>query len=251
MDPFGLVGGEIGEAEESDTDSASSLESAEVRALEAEARLKDHHQREDRAWKARPVLEELPSVLDAFDEVDGPPAFLNPEATRPIAESAVHGREDLSLPVIAVAKAKQATGAQFDISVLAPRLTGEKREGEEVRGPQGAVIEGKAKRYKEEEGPEYSAVQIAMLGGTVAKRLPAGVVGPTPLPQPAVAKGKGPSQAQNVAEFLNAGEGTQALMPRKGQDRRDKEKDKRGKGQSTAHSWKSESEMVLRQQFDS
>ena len=35
------------------------------------------------------------------------------------------------------------------------------------------------------------------------------------------------------------------------QDRKDKEKEKRGKGQSAIGSWKTEAEMVLRQQYDS
>ncbi len=34
------------------------------------------------------------------------------------------------------------------------------------------------------------------------------------------------------------------------QDRRDKEKDKRAKGQSSHQEWKTEAEMVLRQQYD-
>lgn len=34
------------------------------------------------------------------------------------------------------------------------------------------------------------------------------------------------------------------------QDRKDKEKDKRARGQSSIGAWKSEAEMVLRQQYD-
>ncbi len=53
-----------------------------------------------------------------------------------------------------------------------------------------------------------------------------------------------------VSEFLNKGVGT-AQLPRKNADRKDKETDKRMRGQSTHSHWKSEAEMVLRQQFDS
>lgn len=41
-----------------------------------------------------------------------------------------------------------------------------------------------------------------------------------------------------------------ALLPRKKQDRKDKEKAKRQLGQSSIGSWKTEAEMVLRQQYD-
>lgn len=61
---------------------------------------------------------------------------------------------------------------------------------------------------------------------------------------------KGPStKAMPVQEFLDKGLGG-AQLPRKYQDRKDKEKSKRAAGQSTHSSWKSEAEMVLRQQYD-
>lgn len=53
-----------------------------------------------------------------------------------------------------------------------------------------------------------------------------------------------------MSEFLNKGVGA-VQLPRKNADRKDKEKDKRMRGQSTHSHWKSEAEMVLRQQFDS
>ncbi len=102
-------------------------------------------------------------------------------------------------------------------------------------------------------------MQIAMLGGNVSEDHRAqqaggggaggggggGGGGPRAPAGPRV-----PSKALPVAEFLNS-KGGAALLPRKAQDRRDKEKDKRMKGQSAIGSWKSEAEMVLRQQFDS
>lgn len=41
-----------------------------------------------------------------------------------------------------------------------------------------------------------------------------------------------------------------AALPRKRQDRKDKEKSKRQMGQSSIGTWKTEAEMVLRQQYD-
>lgn len=62
-------------------------------------------------------------------------------------------------------------------------------------------------------------------------------------------KKRGPSRAMPVSDFLAKGAGG-SLLPRNKQDRKDKEKEKRAKGQSSVHGWKSEAEMVLRQQYD-
>lgn len=62
-------------------------------------------------------------------------------------------------------------------------------------------------------------------------------------------KKKGPTRAMPVSDFLAKGEGG-VQLPRNKQDRKDKEKEKRAKGQSSVHGWKSEAEMVLRQQYD-
>ena len=60
---------------------------------------------------------------------------------------------------------------------------------------------------------------------------------------------KGPSKPMPVDDFLSRGLGG-AQLPRQQQDRKDKEKLKRAAGQSTHSHWKSEAEMVLRQQYD-
>lgn len=62
-------------------------------------------------------------------------------------------------------------------------------------------------------------------------------------------KGKVKSKAMPVEQFLDKGVGG-ALLPRKRQDRKEKEQSKRAKGQSGVQTWKSEAEMVLRQQYD-
>lgn len=58
------------------------------------------------------------------------------------------------------------------------------------------------------------------------------------------------TKAMGVTEFMDKGVGG-AQLPRNRQDRKDKEKSKRAMGQSSHASWKSEAEMVLRQQYDS
>ncbi len=80
-----------------------------------------------------------------------------------------------------------------------------------------------------------------MMGGKVSDKVAAAAVGADKGP---------PSKPMPVTDFLDKGLGA-AQLPRKGQDRKEKEKDKRMRGQSTHAAWKSEAEMVLRQQFDS
>ncbi|KAG2445934.1 hypothetical protein HXX76_000537 [Chlamydomonas incerta] len=234
-------------ASDSDTESSDeSVDSAALRAAEAAARLRDYGEGGATATSGRTSAAAnkrslLPSALDVLDAVEGPPTFLDPEAIRPLAASAAHGLGADAGPAAPVAAGKewQAPGKDFDISKLAPPMKGQAKQSADKREiPAGALIEGRAKRYKQEDGPEatqsYTALQIAMLGGNVAERK-----APTQ-----------PTQPMEVSEFLNKGVGA-VQLPRKNADRKDKEKDKRARGQSTHSHWKSEAEMVLRQQFDS
>jgi len=259
---LGLYGNDNGEedlsSDLSDSDaSEDSLDSAEVRAAEAAQKVKDY----EASNKPKSLL---PSALDAFEEVDDEPEFLNPEATRPIPTSATHGLVAAGGAGAAAGGGKPGSkrhgpkgrvpdGQAFDIAKLAPPVKGQ--QGGEKRP--GAVIEAKAKKYKGDEGmeagPQYTAAQIAMMGGNVAvseaqEEEAAGAQG-------AAGDMKGPkppsaSKAMGVDEFLEKGVGG-ALLPRKQQDRKDKEKKKRALGQSSIGSWKTEAEMALRQQFDS
>ncbi|GAX84918.1 hypothetical protein CEUSTIGMA_g12339.t1 [Chlamydomonas eustigma] len=235
-----------------DTSSSSSLDSAGLRAAQAEARLKDFGEDEEERGAAKSSL--LPPAFSAFDQVEGPPDFLDPESTRPLLGSASLARSGLAASGEGAQKGgggggRMKPGPGFDISVLAPKLKGHKRPVDSRDMPAGALIEGKAKRYRDEDGPEatqqYSATTIALLGGKVA--------GGAPEKQPAAgaAASRGPAtKPMEVSEFLNKGIGAAAL-PRRAQDRKDKEKEKRSKGQSAIGSWKTEAEMVLRQQYDS
>ncbi len=65
----------------------------------------------------------------------------------------------------------------------------------------------------------------------------------------ALGSAKKATPAMGVSEFLDKGVGGAAL-PRRRADRKDKEKSKRSLGQSSVGEWKSEAEMVLRQQYD-
>ena len=82
-----------------------------------------------------------------------------------------------------------------------------------------------------------ATVQIAMMGG-------GGHVD-----QKDKAKGARATHATTVEDALAEPSATQ--LPRHKQDRKNKEKSKRAMGQSSHSQWKSEAEMVLRQQFDS
>jgi hypothetical protein len=79
-------------------------------------------------------------------------------------------------------------------------------------------------------------------GGAVARGGAPGAAGP---PRPAGADRGVATKAMGVADFLDKGLGG-AKLPRKKQDRAEKEKQKRAKGQSTHAEWKSEAFMVLR-----
>lgn len=120
-----------------DDSDSQSVDSAQVRAAEAEARLRDYGA-ESGSRRVAP----LPSALDAFGEVTGRPAFLDPEATRPIAVSATHGLAFVPGGGGAAAGAaggqrggrsnrghgaRGAAGGEFDIASLAPPLKGQQQ----------------------------------------------------------------------------------------------------------------------------
>jgi hypothetical protein len=94
-------------------------------------------------------------------------------------------------------------------------------------------------------------VQIAMMGGSMGDTAPgqgsdaeAGSGAGTKAAQRGA-----PSKAMGVQEFLAKGGGAQ--LPRQQQAKKEREKSKRMRGQSSHQVWKSEAEMVLRQQYDS
>lgn len=212
-----------------------SEDSAARRGREAAAKVRDFNEASSRAaaGQAAETAEPppaLPSADAAFTSVSGPPAFLDPEAIRQLPEHQQLGSDrGAAVPAAAM---NASTG--WDISRMAPKL----KKGEDQQ--EAGVISGKAVRYTgDEEGMHAAtAVQIAMLGG-----VPGGAG------QKESGKGQKRTAAMPVEEFLEKGVGG-ALLPRKRQERKDREKEKRAKGQSTHAEWKSEAEMVLRQQYD-
>lgn len=126
------------------------------------------------------------------------------------------------------------------------------------------MVSGAAVRYSttDQHGAGVSAAAIAMLGGqgrdaeddddadAPAAGPRVGGVGPLrPPAQPETGSKKRPTNAMAVDSFLDKGVGG-AQLPRRDQARKEREKNKRARGQSSHSHWKSEAEMVLRQQYD-
>ncbi len=284
-----------------------SLDSAAERAAEAAAKLKDFGEEggDGEAASARRKAEEtvLPSAFAAFNEVQAPPSFLDPEATRQLT-GAMFGRSGAAAAEGSTATGsggRMAPGAGFDISVLAPKVKGQKRPVDSRDMPASALIESKARRYKDEGGPEasqqYSALTVifplrttSALHESMAHFLvpppppcdhfadrsdwrqdagpPASLrrCRPRPLHQ-ADGSLRVPEQRHRGGGAASAGAGkpSPSSLPSFGrgfvsscvshhkeiilshtlrQDRKDKEKEKRAKGQSAIGSWKTEAEMV-------
>ncbi|CAD7704668.1 unnamed protein product [Ostreobium quekettii] len=239
-DFFGTAGRAAALSDSEDSSTEESVDSATLRAREAEERLVDYGQSRQ---PPSPKSSLLPSVAALFSKVDGPPAFLDPEATRPLAKNPRHGALPFPQGAAPAGEApksnrkerrKATPEGEFDVANLAPTL-GTVSESAKRGLPEGAVIEAKAKKYKPdaEEAPQYTAVQVALMGGEIGDEK--------------VAQ-RPPSGPMEVSEFLH--KGGSALLPRKNNDRREREKQKRAKGQSGVSTWKSEAEMALRQQYD-
>jgi hypothetical protein len=185
----------------------------------------------------------LPSAADAFAEVAGPPAFLDPEATRPRAVPAHAGVDR------AAAAADEARGGggptkrgrapgEVDLARMAPPLRVRADVDDLSERGGGAVVAAGAARGGGGGGSAApTALQIAALGGAPAER------------SAGAAARKRATPAMGVADFLDRGAGGAAL-PRARQDRKEREQEKRARGQSTHAAWKSEAEMALRQQYD-
>lgn len=87
-----------------------------------------------------------------------------------------------------------------------------------------------------------AVVQIALMGGG----------GHVDMKEKAKANPTWASRSTHATTVEDAlAEPSAAQLPRHKQDRKNKEKSKRAAGQSSHVQWKSEAEMVLRQQFDS
>lgn len=194
----------------------------------------------------------LPSAFDAFSEVTGPPEFLNNSASEPI-------------PTRPSEKRNSFGGWQ---AAKDPRIKKEPRAG--------VVLEAKAQLVGIHERVRSDVVGTRARGPATAMAPPKNVPSPTldnvrktpgaamPPPEDAAKLLRMCLQCGVPKTYSNAREGLVCPVcgdrppgnpnheneKKKGSTIKDKEKSKRLKGQSSHASWKSETEMQLRQQFD-
>ena len=166
----------------------------------------------------------LPSVADAFDAVQGPPAFLRPEATRAIAG------------VSRVGAGEAAAGDDDDEGARLAREAARRARATVASRPAASTPVPAASASDVASPPD--ATTLALLGAAPSNGL-----------RP---KSKA-SAAADPAAFL-AGDAATRRLPRKrgADDRVEAEKRKRANAQNGrgAVEWKSEAEMALRQQYD-
>uniref|UniRef100_A0A453PJ42 Uncharacterized protein n=1 Tax=Aegilops tauschii subsp. strangulata TaxID=200361 RepID=A0A453PJ42_AEGTS len=177
----------------------------------------------------------LPSALDVFAEISGPPAFLNRRVAQPeevgealgVLDRRSNSKRRKPPPPGAVVAAKPQMVA------IRERVSSDVKNG---ANPPGSLVtgsvEGKRKIGAANPGPEDAAELLRMC-------LQCGIP-------------KTCSHAQGMVCPVCNDRPVQAKEPekKKGSAVKDKEKVKRMRGQSSHASWKSETEMALRQQFD-
>ncbi|XP_059447664.1 uncharacterized protein LOC132179056 [Corylus avellana] len=181
----------------------------------------------------------LPSALDVFSEISEPPAFLN--------------------------NSVEEYGVKRDVDQPQGRHGGRRNRKDKKDLPAGAVVEAKA---------HLVGIHERVRSDIVGKQPPASSVSSTTQGGKRVATATNPN-AEDAAELLrmclqcgipktfsNARgmvcpvcsdrppADTSNESKKKGSMIKDKEKNKRMKGQSSHATWKSETEMQLRQQFD-
>lgn len=181
----------------------------------------------------------LPSALDAFSEVSGPPAYLN--------------------------NSVEEYGSTRDVDQSQGRLGGRRNRREKKDLPTGAVVESKA---------QLVGIHERVRSDIEGNQPPTLSIPSTTQEGKRVATATNPN-AEDAAELLRmclhcgipktfsnargmvcpvCGDrppaDTSKEPKKKGSTVKDKEKSKRMKGQSSHASWKSETEMQLRQQFD-
>lgn len=207
----------------------------------ADSRVRDRWRRHDPPPSSDPHNSLLPSAFDAFAEVAGPPVFLSncttaveEEEPRPPGLMDRRGKhksrqEKKELPAGVVVEAKaQLTGIRDRV----------RSDVEGSSRPSGSVgiTSTEGKRVISASNPDAKdaaeLLRMCLQCGipktySHARGMVCPVCGDRPLPDP-----------------------TKEVEKKKGSTIKDKEKNKRMKGQSSHASWKSETEMQLRQQFD-
>ena len=219
----------------SEEEDRQSQDSATQRTRKSESRLRDYGEEKTVADRSSTEIEAmggfsedgksmLPEPDALFSTVTKPPDFLNPEAIRPVpylSRGEKIEKDDIGK------EGKNISGA-WDIAKSAPKLPSQSKliGGGKVPGTSSTVISAAAVKYKLDHqtlSMPYDMDQNVRLGT------------------------KRSTQAMPVEEFIHR---DGASLPRKRQEQKEKEKSKRMRGQSSHSTWKTEAEMVLRQQYD-
>ncbi|CAN1332363.1 hypothetical protein LINPERPRIM_LOCUS35689 [Linum perenne] len=169
----------------------------------------------------------LPSAFDAFSEVSRPPQFLN--------------------------NSVEENGAGREIDYQLPRHGRRRARKERKELPAGAVLESKAQLvgiHERVRSDIQSSQAPASSGPTATDGGASRVAGATiPSAEDAAELLSGRGMTCPVCGDRAPNDGSEDGKKR-GSGIKDKEKSKRMKGQSSHATWKSETEMTLRQQFD-
>ncbi|XP_047078021.1 uncharacterized protein LOC124688378 [Lolium rigidum] len=199
----------------------------------------------------------LPSALDVFAEISGPPDFLNRRVAQPeevrealgvLDRRSKQGRKPP--PPGAVVAAKQ------QLVAIRERVSSDMKNG---ANPQGAVVSAKPQLIADHERVNSDTKTGANLPGSVEGKRKIGAANPGPEDAAELLRmclqcgiPKTYSHAQGMVCPVCNDKPMQTKEPekKKASAVKDKEKVKRMRGQSSHASWKSETEMALRQQFD-
>ncbi|KAL3699939.1 hypothetical protein R1sor_017961 [Riccia sorocarpa] len=187
----------------------------------------------------------LPSPDDAFEKVSGPPDFLKNRVTEPVPsrprdswQSAGDTSHHVEVPSVEEARRPLANGAVIQAKAVLVDLPEEGRSDVVVGATNGEDGGQRVPRVSMPPAEDAAALLRICLTCGVPKTYSGAkesMVCPLCGDRPVVEQKKAP---------------TGEAEKRSGSKIKDKEKNKRMKGQSSHATWKSETEMQLRQQFD-
>ncbi|GAQ77590.1 hypothetical protein KFL_000010390 [Klebsormidium nitens] len=233
-------------------DSADEAEREEQERIAAERDAQERRARARAAVEAQRALQSaLPPPDSLFSEIKGPPAFLRPDAIKPVHEQAVGAWADR--PAFEAEDDDEAPGGPVPAAD-----GGADRKPKSGGAPTGAVISGAPVLIRDQE-VEHPRPSTEPLGAQDARN--PGVTMPNREEAAALLSACEKCGIPKTFSTALGGlvcpqcKGRAPGPPRQETGKRkgfvkDKEKEKRMKGQSVHASWKSEGEMLLRQQFD-
>ena len=212
-----------------------SPDSAAERAAAAEARLAalDAAAEAAEAVSARTVLPDPLAALGAATE----PSFLHPAATRQLAPP-IHTRA--ATPADGVVAA--AAGGAGPVGGPAPRARSPPRGGVDAVHRMAPPL--KQGRDHSDDDSDRARSKRARTG--LPEAAAAALLGAAPRPPPARAAAGRATRALPVQDALAHG----AALPRRGTAAKERQQRVATRGERASGAWKSEAEMLLRQQFD-